>query len=373
MDALTENQVPSAYYSLSYQNRNITRDISEHILELEYVDFLSGESDSLNVVLEDVDGKWINVWYPGHGDTLTLSVGWAGQASRALGSFVIDDIEIDLLPSTVTIRALAANINAAVRTVEHRAYENTTLAAVAAQVASRQGLRLVGKIEPIKLDRLTQQEGDLKFLAKLAEEYDYAVKLVNRVLAFHAIADLAAAAPVATVRWQELSSCRLRDQIKQVPAKATVKHKDSTTKKLISYTIENGKTVAVPSSSSGKTTSADIRKIRSRSASAEVAKAKAKAEVAKANRERTTGNWSMMGRPYVVSGSVLALEAPGVLGGNYLVTNSRHRFTRSGGYSSEQQVCRVTAPAISLTLDATKPDQELIAYGIDSGSAVVTA
>lgn len=373
MDALIENQVPSAYYSLSYQNRNITRDISEHILELEYQDFLAGESDSLNVVLEDVDGKWIDAWYPGHGDTLTLSVGWAGHAPRALGSFEIDDIEIDLAPAVVTIRALAASINSAVRTQQHRAYENTTLAAVAAQVAARQGLRLVGKIEPIKLDRLTQQEGDLAFLAKLAEEYDYAFKVVGSTLAFHAIADLAAAAPVATLTLKDLAGGRLRDQIKQVPAKATVKHKDPATKQLVSYTIENGQTVAVPSSASGKTTSADTRKIRSRSASAEVAKAKAKAEVAKANRERTTGNWSMMGRPYVVSGNVLALQAPGVLGGNYLVTNSRHRFTRSGGYSSEQQVCRVTAPAISLTLDATRPDQELIAYGIDSGSAVATA
>lgn len=373
MAALSDNQVPDAYYSLSYQNRNITRDISEHILELEYQDFLSGQSDELNVVLEDVEGKWIDAWYPGHGDTLSLSVGWAGQAPRLLGSFEIDEIETNLLPSTVTIRALAANINAAVRTVEHRAYENTTLAAVAAQVAARQGLKLMGKIEPIQLDRLTQQEGDLAFLAKLAADYDYAFKVVGNQLAFHAIADLAAARAVATVTPQELSSCRLRDQIKQVPAKATVKHKDPATKKLVSYTIENGQTVAVPSSASRTTTSADTRKRRSRSTSAEVAKAKAKAELAKANRERTTGTWSMMGRPYVVSGNVLTLQAAGVFGGNYLVVSSHHRFTRSGGYTSEQQVCRVTAPAISLTLDATQPDQELIAYGIDSSSAAATA
>ncbi|MDH4869805.1 late control protein D [Pseudomonas sp. BN515] len=373
MDALNENQVPSAYYSLNYQNRNITRDISEYLLELEYVDFLTGQSDELNVTLEDSEGKWIDAWYPGHGDTLTLSVGWTGQAARPLGSFEIDEIEIRLRPSVVTIRALAASINSAVRTQRHQAYENTTLAAVAAQVATRQGLQLVGRIEPIKLDRVTQQEGDLAFLAQLAEEYDYAFKIVGRRLVFHAIADLAAARPVATVSLDELEDVMLRDQIKQVPAKATVKHKDPASKKLVSYTIENGETVAVPSSASQATTSADTKKRRSRSTSAEVAKAKAKAELAKANRERTTGNWSMMGRPYVVSGNVLALQAPGVLGGNYLVMGSRHRFTRAGGYTSEQEVCRVTAPAIALTLDATKPDQELIAYGIDNRSTATTA
>lgn len=374
MDALTENQVPSAYYLLSYQNRNITRDISEYLLDLEYVDFLSGQSDELNITLEDVDGKWSTSWYPGHGDTLTLSLGWTGQTPRKLGAFEIDEIEISKPPSVVTIRALAASINSAMRTQEHRAYENTTLAAVAAQVAARQHLKLVGKIEPIKLDRLTQQEGDLAFLGKLAAEYDYAFKVTGDRLVFHAISDLADAWPVITVAMGELSSVRLRDQIKSVPAKATVKHKNAAKKKLVSYTVDNsGKVVAAPSSASKATTSGDTKKSRKRAASAEVAKAKAKADLAKANRERTTGAWSMMGRPYVLSGNVIDLQAPGVLGGNYLVTSSRHRFSRDSGYTSEQQVCRVKAPAISLSLDATKPDQELIAYSADTNPTTATA
>jgi phage protein D len=373
VDALTENQVPSAYYLLSYQNKNITRDISEYLLELEYVDFLTGQSDELNITLEDVDGKWIDQWYPGHGDSLTLTLGWVGQTPRRLGRFEIDEIEISKVPSVVVIRALAANISTALRTQEHRAYENMTLAAVAAQVATRQRLKLVGKIEPIKLDRLTQQEGDLAFLANLASEYDYAFKVIGDRLVFHAISDLADAPPVLAVALGELDQVSLRDQIKQVPAKATVKHKNPAKKQLVSYTVDNsGKVVAVPSSVSKTTTSADTKKRRSRSASAEVAKAKAKAELAKANRERTTGTWSMMGRPYVLSGNVVSLQAPGVLGGNYLVTSSRHRYTRDGGYSSEQQVCRVKAPVISLSLDATKPDQELIAYGVDPAASATT-
>ncbi|WP_405119227.1 phage late control D family protein [Pseudomonas leptonychotis] len=373
MDALSDNQVPSAYYSLSYQQRDITRDLSEHLLSLDYTDYLSGQSDELSVTLEDIEDKWIGPWYPGHGDTLTLSVGWAGKPPRPLGSFEIDEIEVSRSPSIVTIRALAASINTAVRTTSHRAYENTTLAAVAAQVADRQGLQLIGRIEPIKLDRLTQQESDLAFLMQLAGEYDYAFKVIGKRLVFHAISDLSAAAPVATVAFAELSNVRLRDQIKQVPKKVEVKHKDPATKKLISYTVVNGQTVAVPSSASKATTSADTTKRRSRSTSTGVAKAKAKAELAKANRERTTGTWSMMGRPYVVSGNVINLAAPGVLGGHYLVTVSRHSFTRSGGYASEQQVSRVSAPAIGFNLEATLPDIALQEYGIQGSSVEATA
>lgn len=373
MAALSDdNGVPTAFYALSYQQRNITHDIGRYLLSLDYTDHLSGQSDELSVTLEDTEGKWADAWYPGHGDTLTLSIGWQGQAPRLLGSFEIDEIELARLPSTVTIRALAAGINTAVRTTEHRAYENTTLAAVAAQVAARQGLQLVGRIAPIKLDRLTQQEGDLAFLRNLAGEYDYAFKVSGRRLVFHAIGDLAAAKPVARVALGELREVRLRDQIKQVPKAAEVKHKDPVQKKLIAYRVENGATVAVPSSASQTTTSADTAKRRSRSASAEVAKAKAQAELAKANRERTTGSWSMIGRPYVVSGNVIALEAAGMLGGHYLITGSRHSFSRSGGYSSEQQVCRVSSAAIGLTLDYLKPDQPLSSYGIP-GNGEATA
>jgi hypothetical protein len=365
MAALSDStQVPTAFYALSYQQHDITRDITQYLLSLDYADYLSGQSDELNVTLEDTEGKWADAWYPGHGDTLTLSIGWQGQAPRLVGNFEIDEIELARLPSTVTIRALAAGINTAVRTAEHRAYENTTLDAVAAQIAARQGLELVGRIEPIKLDRLTQQESDLAFLGNLAGEYDYAFKVSGRRLVFHAISALAAARPVATVTLGELSGVRLRDQIKQVPKAAEVKHKDPATKKLITYHIVNGETVAVPSSSSKATTSADTAKLRKRSASAEVAKARAKANLAKANRERTTGTWSMMGRPNLLSGNVIALDAAGMLGGHYLITASRHSFSRSGGYTCEQQVCRVSAPTIALSLESTAPDLALSTYGI---------
>ncbi|WP_242460987.1 hypothetical protein [Pseudomonas sivasensis] len=119
----------------------------------------------------------------------------------------------------------------------------------------------------------------------------------------------------------------------------------------------------MPSSSSKTTTSADTKKQRTRSASAEVSKAKAKAELAKTNRERTTGSWSCIGRPDLVSGNVVTLVAAGMLGGNYLITASHHRVTRSG-YTVDKEVCRISAPLINLSLNNTKPDLALSTYGI---------
>ncbi|WP_110970256.1 phage late control D family protein [Pseudomonas huaxiensis] len=363
MDALTPNQVPEARFVLSYQHRNITHDISQHLLSLTYSDYLTGQADSLDVELEDTEGKWSDAWYPGHGDLLTLSMGWQGKPLRTLGNFEIDEVELNAPPSTVNIRALGAGIQSALRTTEHRAYENTTLDAVAKQIAARQGMELVGRIEPIKLDRLTQQDSDLTFLRNLAGEYDYAFKVTGKRMVFHSISDLAKGKPVATLALTDLASVRLRDQITVVPQKVVVKHKEPAQKKLISYDIVNGETVAVPSSSSKATTSADTKKQRKRAASEEIAKAKAKADLAKANRERTTGGWTAMGRPELVSGNVVTLRAAGKLGGDYLITAAHHRITRSGGYTVDQEACRVAAPSISMTQQNIQPDLALSTYG----------
>ena len=363
MDALIPDQVPEARFVLSYQQRNITRDISKYLLSLSYSDFLTGEADSLEIELEDAEGKWKDAWYPGHGDTLKLSIGWEGRPLRAVGSFEIDEVELNCPPSTISIRALGAGIQTALRTTEHKAYENTTLDAVAKQIATRQGLELIGRIEPIMLDRLTQQESDLAFLRNLAGEYDYAFKVTGRRMVFHAISELSKGVPVASLVLSDLGNVRLRDQITVVPKAVQVKHKDPAKKQLIAYTMVNGETVAVPSSSSKTTTSADTKKQRKRSTSAEVAKAKAKADLAKANRERTTGNWSSIGRPDLVSGNVVALIAAGKLGGNYLITASHHRVTRTG-YTVDKEVCRISASSINLTQASTKPDLALSTYGI---------
>lgn len=361
MDALSKLQSEVA---LEYEQSNITNDIAPYLLELTYTDSLTGASDDLEVVLADPEGNWADAWYPGHGDTLAVSFGWK-DGYRRVGRFEIDEVELTDAPNQVRIRALATGINRAVRTVEHREYEATTLDAVARQVAQRQGLQLVGRIEPIPLDRLTQQEPDLAFLAQLAQEYDYAFKVVGSRLVFHSISDLAAAAPTATLNRTELSNVRLRDQIRTVPAAAGNKQQDPSSGELISYKIVNNETVAVPSSKGKATTAGDTTKRRRRSAGADADKARAAAELGRANRERTTGGWSQEGSPDLFSGQVVALSAAGKFGGKYLVTSARHSFRRGSGFRSDFEVSRIAADSTGLALDKHSPGIALVTYGID--------
>lgn len=85
---------------------------------------------------------------------------------------------------------------------------------------------------------------------------------------------------------------------------------------------------------------------------------------------RTTGGWSAMGQPGLVSGNVVTLAAAGKLGGQYLVTSSAHRLSRSAGYVTDVQACRVAGAAIAYSSNATAPDLALSSYGIADDGVV---
>jgi len=378
MDALRlPAGMPRSRFSVLYAQNDVTSDLSAHLLSLTWADYLTGQSDELELELEDVDGRWKNNWYPGKGDTLTLALGWQGQDLVQAGTFQIDEIEFAGGPDTVSIRALAASIGQSLRTIEHVAYENTTLDKVAQRIAARHGLELTGKIEPIALDRLTQSESDGVFLTKLAGEYDYAFKVVAHRLVFHSMADLMAQTPIASVDMSDFApGWRIRDQIKDVPKAVTVKSHNPATNQLVSYSVSNDGTVAAaPSSASKITTSADTAKRATRTRSAAQADARARCELARANREQTQGSARLQGRPHLVAGSVLALTGAGRLDGHYLIQTSRHTLSRSGGYTTDIEFCRVretdtTAPAAAIP--STRPARRLAVYGIQDGQTVRT-
>ena len=61
-------------FTVLYNNKNITADISKHMLSLTYNDKTEGESDEIEIEVEDVDLKWQNSWYPEKGAKLTVTI-----------------------------------------------------------------------------------------------------------------------------------------------------------------------------------------------------------------------------------------------------------------------------------------------------------
>lgn len=374
-------RVPHPVFVLSYGQKNITNDITPYVRSVTYTDYLSGQSDGLEVELEDADGRWVRHWYPGKGDTLSLKIGYEAAPLLPCGAFEIDEIEFAQPPATVSIRGLATGIKKSVRTRVGRAYENTTLAAIAQRIAKRNKLTLTGKIRDIRIDRVTQyQERDVEFLTRLAREYGYAFKIVGSKLVFTELADLRDGKAVVTLRATDLISIRLRDKIKDVYQQAKVKYHNPKTKKLVVCGVKNdgqvaevGHTTAATKKQSGSAASGDTLKLSTRSGSKAAAQAKAQAALDDANLQQTAGSLTLPGNPKLVAGATFALADCGKLSGKYLVESARHHIDRGGGYTTELEVKRVALPVAKGKGGSTakkKPGKSLKVYGVKSDGQV---
>ena len=374
-------EVPRPVFVIHYEKKNITNDLTPYVRSVTYTDYLSGQSDTLEVELEDVDGRWIDTWYPGKGDTLSADIGYDNAPLLPCGSFEIDEIEFSFPPSVVVIRALSTGVKKSVRTRVGRAYENTTLAAVAQRIAKRNKLTLVGKIREIRIDRVTQyQERDVEFLTRLAREFGYAFKITGSKLVFSELAELRGTKAAVTLTLQDLSHLTLRDKIKEVYQEVKQKYHNPKTKKLEVYGVKDGQVQVVGQSAakskdSGQQVSADTLKMSARTGSKATAQVKAQAALDASNLQQTAGNMTAPGNTKLVAGNTLELQRCGKLGGKYLVESARHRMERSGGYTTEMEVKRVALPVARGgtgpgTAGSKKSGKKLDVYGVKTDGTV---
>ncbi|KFK91880.1 MULTISPECIES: phage late control D family protein [unclassified Serratia (in: enterobacteria)] len=366
------SEVLQPTFTLWYLQKNITSDIAPYVTRVSYSDNIKNESDAIEVDLEDTEGRWMSKWYPGKGDTLTLKLGYRGEKLLSCGVFSIDEIEVSGPPSTVSIRGVATSVNQALRTPSSRAFEKTTLAAIASRIAKKHQLKLVGSIEAITIDRVTQySETDVGFLKRLASEYGYAVKVVSDQLIFSHLATLRSLEPVKQLRPQDVAQFSLRDTINRIYKSAKVKHQKSSSKKLIVYEAEGGTHEVTKQTKNGKTTSADTLKLNSRAADTASAQIKAESALAKHNEYQQNGSLTLMGAPSLTAGNKIELVGFGQLSGAWLITTARHTVDRSGGYMTELEVARGPVTQGKAKSKAGKT-QTLTVYKPDGSTSTVT-
>lgn len=316
---------------LTYNGKDISRDLAPYLLAASYTDHLEGEADEIEIQVEDSAARWHDAWYPGLGDVLTLALGYQGETLLNCGEFEIDQVEFGAPPNIVTLRALSAGVTKTSRTRRSRGYEGRSLRDIAEDVARRHGLTLVGNPPDLTLDRVTQyQETDLAFLNRLAAEYGAAFKVNGDRLTFTQLAERRATAPVLTLKMSDVTSWRLTDKIKGVYQTAKVRYHDPKTRRLV-----EAETTSVGPETAGQRTSADELRLAGRARQPAVAQAQADAALAKANLDKLTGTITLPGQMNLVAGVTLTLAEWGRLSGQYLVQSARHELTRSGGLTTE--------------------------------------
>ncbi|WP_320055624.1 contractile injection system protein, VgrG/Pvc8 family [Desulfuromonas thiophila] len=313
-------------WRLLWRGRDVTADLRPAAIAIRYTDVIEGESDELEVTLEDRDGLWRGPWLPRRGDTLRLQLGYVGEPLCCIGQFELDEVSFSGPPDSVTLRCLAARVTAVLRTASDMAYEGQTLRDIAGAIASRNGLELVGcgAAPGRNYARVTQhREHDLAFLNRLglAEGIVFSVK--DHQLVWHDKSQLDAAAPALTIERTAVTSYNLKLASAICYRSCRVSYHDPVRKELISATAE------APDIPSG-----DCLQLVRRCETAEQAQAKAQAELRAANGRQLDGTIKLVGDPRLRAGVNVQLNGFGALDVKAQILRAEHSLQRGAGYTT---------------------------------------
>ena len=314
-------------FKLEYNQKNITKDVSDYVISIDYADYEHGQSDEISITFEDSEGLWNGAWLPSKGDALRLFIGYVEEKLLNCGIFEIDEIEYETPPDTLTVKALATGIKKSFRQENSVGYENKTLKQIANEVAKRHDLTLVGEIEDIKVERITQDhERDLTFLKRLAEQYGYIFKISENNLVFYKTEKLITAESAKIIYKSDVTNARFIEKTSHLYKSVSVAYRNPKTGKDVTATAKNENCVK-----------GDTLKLSTRAENKQQALIMAKSALQKGN-HTIEGSLSMMGNPLLVAGLNIETKDFGYFSGKYHITEAHHIIDKIMGYSTNVEV-----------------------------------
>lgn len=330
-------------FTIWYNKKDITADISPYLISITYNDAVAGKSDEVQLEISNATGIWLDEWYPDLGDTLTVSMGYDAQRFNC-GIFEIDENEVEFGPDTITIKGIAAGITDATRTKRSDQHENKTLRQIAEKVAARYSFKIAGNIEDTgQISRETQElETDLGFLRRISAQYGHIFSVRGKVITFTNMYELEALAAVVSISRAEIRpGSKIKDKSFDIYKKVHHAHFDPMSKKVYETIFEFPEIVNVDGFKYNGIVKKDIKEVRSRVDNNSQSMAKAIAALHSGNSKQQEGELSLPGNPFLVSGNNFELTECGKLSGKYHIVSSRHKLNVSGGYDTTIAIKRV--------------------------------
>ena len=254
-------------------------------------------------------------------------IGYESDKLLNCGIFEIDEHEYSSPPDILTVKGLATGIKKPLRQKNSVGYENKTLKQIAKEIADKHGYTLVGEVANIRVDRITQnQERDLTFLTKLAEQYGYIFKIAENNLVFYDVQKLKGAKSTQIFYKSDLVSINLREKTSQKYKSVQVSYFDPKKKKTVKATARNENVAK-----------GDTLKITVRCSDKKQAIVKAKAALGTAD-TKIEGSLEFVGNPYLIAGSNIEIKGIGHFSGKYHIKSARHVLDRNSGYKTYCEV-----------------------------------
>lgn len=166
-------------FSLTVNDQDYSKAIEDRLIELTHTDKAGGESDSLEIILDDRSPSLAS---PKRGLRLALVLDGVQK-----GSYMHDATNYTGFPSKLGISAMALDVRGQFSTDRSRIFEAISIADIVTQIAGEQKYQVAidEYFKGIELKWIAQEnETDLKFLHRLAKQYDALFKATGQTLVF---------------------------------------------------------------------------------------------------------------------------------------------------------------------------------------------
>lgn len=346
--------VQAPKFTVFYNNKNITNDISNGMISLTYNDKTEGESDEIEIQVEDVDLRWQNSWYPEKGAKLTVYI-----EDLKCGVFEIDEISLSGPPDQVSIKGMATGVVNSLRTKKSDAHESKTLKQIAEKVAQKNNLTIQGEIPEITFNRITQnKETDLAFLKRISQEYGVLFSVRDSVITFTSIYGIEKRNVSFTVDKSEISSYEIIDKSDGTAQNASVKSKSAKKNEAVTADLDFEKYKKEQGYSGESPVTKDNAVTHSKAENKQQAEAKAKAIMHLSASNQMEGSIGMQGTTLAIAGNNFQLTGIGKLSGKYHIKSSSHKIDRSGGYTVGLEIKRLNLPVKAEQITKKKKEQQ---------------
>lgn len=331
---------------IAFDGADITNSIKPYLLSVTYTDNEEGETDDLQVKVQDRDGEWLQSWLDraiaaAAGAKLTFSAAftqknWGNDATLPTGDFELDGVSYDDPPATAAVKGTSLPFSAPIRqTKKSKAWENYALSGIAGEIAGANGLRLLFESanDPF-YERVEQRKtSDSAFLAKLCKDAGISLKATDGALVLFDQAVYEAKPPVRTIRKGAKGG-----YTKVSLSTGAADHQYGSCR--VSYVDPGSGKCIEGTYSANEEETGQCLEISAKVSDAGEAKALAEKRLRLHNRLTRFASFSFPGDPALVASVTVQLEGWGGWDGKYIITQAKHTVSDSG-YTTQIKLRRV--------------------------------
>lgn len=317
--------------AFKFNGKNVTKQLKPYLKSVAYTDVASGDSDQLDLNLQNIGAEWLGKWYPTKGDKVVGSLifyNWtkAGtEKALPLGVFTMDDISFTGGPMSAKFGCVAVPNSESFRVRERtKTWENITVQGIAKEIASRYKLDLRYSGESITIKSLEQSDQtDCAFLYKVCEDYGLSMKVYAGAIVIYSQTEMEKKKSVATLNRQSFvdDNWTFNDTLAGIYTGARISYKSSNSDEEISVYLG----LKAENASGSR-----VLKISETADSLNDAYYKAAARVNKSNQEATTISGKIFPNPKICAGVCVTISGMGKANGKYFVDKSKLEIGESG-------------------------------------------